>query len=130
MILRRATCSCGRLSVVCTGEPTKISLCYCLNCQRRTGSTYGIAVFYKSEDVCAQGETSRYESNADSGQAVTFQFCPTCGSTVLWEPHRKPGIVAVALGSFADPTFPAPTQAVNAEDRHSWVCDPVAELNG
>ncbi len=87
-------------------------------------------MFYKSEDVRALGETSRYESDADGGQAVTFQFCPNCGSTVLWEPHRKPGIVAVALGSFADPTFPAPTQAVNAEDRHPWVGDPVAHLDG
>jgi hypothetical protein len=92
---------------------------------RRTGSTYGIAFFYRSEDVRATGETSRYDSNADSGQAVTLQFCPKCGSTVFWEPHRKPGLVAVALGSFADPTFPAPTQAVNAADRHPWVGDPV-----
>jgi hypothetical protein len=122
-VTRRASCSCGQLSVVCTGEPTKISLCHCLECQKRTGSTYGIAAFFKSEDVTAQGATVRYENQADSGQSVTFQFCPNCGSTVLWEPHRKPGIVAVAVGSFADPTFPAPTQAVNREFRHPWVSE-------
>ena len=52
---------------------------------------------------------------------VTFYFCPHCGSTVYWEPRRKPEIVAVAVGAFADPAFPAPSQAVYAEHRHIWV---------
>jgi hypothetical protein len=121
MTTRRASCSCGRLTVLCSGEPDKISLCHCLDCQRRTGSTYGIAAFFKSEDVEVRGEARTYTSDADSGAAVTFRFCPNCGSTVLWEPHRKPGITAVAVGSFADPAFPAPTQSVNTETRHPWV---------
>ena len=41
-----------------------------------------------------------------------------CSSTVFWTPHRKPESVAVAVGSFADPAFPAPTQAVYAERSH------------
>jgi hypothetical protein len=40
---------------------------------------------------------------------------------VYWEPERKPDAVAVAVGSFADPSFPAPTQAVWNERRHPWV---------
>jgi hypothetical protein len=30
-------------------------------------------------------------------------------------------MVAVAVGAFADPAFPAPAQAVYAEHRHRWV---------
>jgi hypothetical protein len=30
-------------------------------------------------------------------------------------------MVAVAVGAFADPAFPAPSQAVYAEHRHRWV---------
>lgn len=44
--MRTATCACGQLSVSCASEPAKISLCYCLDCQKRTGSTYGIAAFF------------------------------------------------------------------------------------
>ena len=46
---------------------------------------------------------------AESGNALTFHFCPTCGSTVYWEGEGFPGYVAVAIGNFADPNFPAPT---------------------
>lgn len=32
-----------------------------------------------------------------------------------------PHLVGVAVGSFADPDFPMPAQAVWAEDRHRWL---------
>src|SRR5262249_57083242 len=56
-----------------------------------------------------------------SGNALTFHFCPTCGSTVYWEGEGFPGYVAVAIGSFADPNFLAPTISVWEESRHPWV---------
>lgn len=34
-----------------------------------------------------------------------------------------PDLIAVGIGSFADPGFPAPTQAVYAQYRHPWVND-------
>ena len=46
---------------------------------------------------------------AESGSALTFHFCPIYGSTVCWEGEGFPGYVAVAIGNFADPNFPAPT---------------------
>ena len=55
------------------------------------------------------------------GSGVTFHFCPDCGSTVYWRPERKPGIVAVAVGAFADPEFPAPQQAVFEALRPPWL---------
>ena len=118
MITRLATCACGLLRVRCTGDPTKVSLCHCLDCQKRTGSTYGIAAFFRREDIEPHGVTRRYTRQSDSGHPVTFHFCPECGSTVYWMPHRRPEMVAVAVGSFADPTFPAPSQVVYADRRH------------
>ena len=32
-----------------------------------------------------------------------------------------PDLIAVGVGSFADPGFPAPTQAVYDQYRHPWV---------
>ena len=50
--------------------------------------------------------------------------CPACGSTVYWEGEGFPGHVAVAIGNFADPAFPAPAIAVWEEARHPWVSLP------
>jgi hypothetical protein len=121
MPIRLATCVCGQLTASCSGDPAQVSLCHCLACQRRTGSTYGIAAFYPRENVRVAGDATAYTRPSDSGYTVTSYFCPHCGSTVYWEPRRKPEMVAVAVGAFADPAFPAPAQAVYAEHRHRWV---------
>src|SRR5277367_2578717 len=121
MATRVATCVCGQLTASCSGDPTSVSLCHCLQCQRRTGSTYGIAAFFARENVTVAGDSEAYARGSDSGYPVTFYFCPRCGSTVYWKPARKPEMVAVAVGAFADPAFPAPSQAVYAEHRHRWV---------
>ncbi len=119
--IRHAACACGALSVRCAGEPVKVSLCHCLQCQRRTGGPFGVVAFFPRADVRPSGEDRVYERASDSGLAVVFHFCPTCGSTVWWEPARLPDLIGVAVGAFADPAFPPPTQAVFAEHRHPWV---------
>ena len=121
---RTATCSCGGVSVACTGEPTKVSLCHCLACQKRTGSTYGIGAFFPDAAIAHKGETRAYTRPSDSGHSVTFHFCPNCGATVWWQASRLPGMTAVAMGAFADPHFPAPQQAVFREHKHGWVTVP------
>ena len=121
MATRTATCACAQLRITCAGDPVTIALCHCLDCQRRTGSTYGVAAFFSRRDVKADGAFRTYRRNSDSGFAVNFHFCPDCGSTVFWEPERKPDAVGVAVGAFADPAFPAPSQSVFNERRHAWV---------
>lgn len=124
MTTRIATCACGQLSVRCAGEPVSVSLCHCRECQKRTGSTYGIAAFFDRSNVVTSGEVSDYSRPSDSGFEVLHHFCPRCGSTVYWKPRRKPDVIAVAVGAFADPAFPAPSKSVYLEHRHHWVTTP------
>lgn len=98
-----------------------MSLCHCLECQRRTGGPFGIAAFFAVAETTVEGESTVYRRESDSGFPVTFHFCPSCGSTVFWYPARRPEAVAVAVGCFADPGFPAPGQQVFVQHRHAWV---------
>lgn len=124
MTTRLARCACGQLRVRCDGEPATVSLCHCRECQRRTGSTYGIAAFYEPDRIGIIGESTVYSRKGDSGFSVRFHFCPACGSTLFWYPERVPGVVAVAVGGFADPAFPPPEKAVYGQHRHPWVVTP------
>jgi hypothetical protein len=100
-----------------------------LACQRRTGSTYGIAAFFPKARAVVSGVEKQFTRQSDSGYPVTFSFCPECGSTVHWEAHRKPGLTAVAVGAFADPTFPAPSKFVYIEHRHRWLASAADEAS-
>lgn len=122
MSVRPARCHCGDLELACSGEPAKVSLCHCLDCQRRTGSAFSIAAFYAREQVrVVRGTPGVYERSSASGHPVRFHFCPRCGSSVWWEPQRMPDLTGVAVGAFADPDFPRPQQAVWTRDRHAWL---------
>lgn len=121
-VQRIARCACGDLQLACKGEPRKVSLCHCLDCQRRTGSILSIAAFYdRSAVTLVKGASRRFTRDSDSGRPVAFHFCPTCGASVFWEPARMPHLIGVAVGAFGDPGFPAPQQAVWTRDRHPWL---------
>jgi hypothetical protein len=118
---RHASCHCGQLVLRCAGDPSKVSMCHCLDCQRRTGSLFSVAAFFPRESVGRTTGTARsFTRPSASGFAVTFHFCPECGSSLWWEPERMPHLVGVAAGAFADPGFPMPEQAVWCDDRHGW----------
>jgi hypothetical protein len=118
---RIAACACGQLVAKCSGAPASVSLCYCLQCQRRTGSSFGLAAFFDRGAVEIEGSATSFLRSSEAGAEVMFHFCGTCGSTVYWEPRRKPEVLAVAVGCFADPGFPPPSKYVYGEHRHPWV---------
>jgi len=124
MTRRLARCACGALELSCEGDPVRSSLCHCKDCQRRTGSAFSVAVFYPRDAVTPRGTSKTFSRPSLAGPAVTFHFCPECGSNVWWAPARMPERIGVALGAFADPGFAPPEQSVWTRDKHAWVTLP------
>lgn len=118
--VRTARCACGQLLIQCEGAPEKVSACHCLECQSRTGSAFGVAVFYSRDRTTTSGTSNIFERGSDSGYSIEHHFCPACGTTVFWYPARKPAHVAVAGGCFGE-DFPKPTQQVYVHHRKAWL---------
>ena len=121
---RHASCCCGQLTVTCTGAPVRVSMCHCLECQRRTGSVFGAQARFRSQDVSIAGRATTYTRVGDEGGRAHFHFCPECGSTVYYQLEGASGFIAVTVGAFADPTFPAPVFSVYEDRKHPWVVVP------
>ena len=109
---RQARCSCGQLALTVTGEPVRVSTCHCRACQRRTGSAFGVQARFDRDQVAVAGRSKMYLRTADSGNPVSFHFCPDCGSTVFYSLDQLPDVIAIPVGAFADQTFPGPGVSV------------------
>lgn len=119
--MRTASCSCGQLSAQVTGEPVRISVCHCLACQRRTGSVFGAQARFPSDSVTIAGTSTEYVRVGDGGTKCIFRFCPKCGATVYYTLEGFTDVIAIPVGAFADPKFPAPRYSVYEERMHSWI---------
>lgn len=120
---RVASCWCGDLAVTMRGEPLLVSSCCCTRCQRRTGSFFGVTVYFHPDQMVAQRGTPSTFQRPD-GEA-RFHFCPRCGSNLWWfVPDDDEEVLGVAGGAFADPTLPAPERMVFTATRHPFVRTP------
>ena len=118
---RIAHCCCSSLRVETTGEPALVAACHCTECQRRTGSPFGVSAYFPKEQVRTEGPSKVYVRGCDSGRRIELHFCPDCGSTVFWYSEHFPHLIGTALGAFADPSMPRPTMSVFETTRHPWV---------
>ncbi len=121
MTTRHATCRCGQLAITCTGNPVRVSVCHCYDCQKRSGSAFAVQARFPDTAVTVTGEHNVYTHVGDSGANADFHFCPTCGGT-LWY-HARPfrEMYAVPVGAFGDLGFPAPTFSVWESRKLDWV---------
>jgi hypothetical protein len=111
----------------CSEEPISVSLCYCGECQKRTGSSYGEAAFFKKGSINVNGNSNCYTRLGESGSKIKHYFCSNCGSTVYWEPEARPEIVAVAVGCFTNPHFQPPQKSFHLQNKPVWLKVKVTE---
>ena len=121
MSSRTASCFCGQLQIEVFGEPRGVGVCHCLACQQRTGSVFAALAGFAAP-YTVTGTATEFVRTGDHGAKFRFRFCPVCGSPVF---HTEEGyehaFVSVAVGAFADPSFPAPEDSVYGCRRHAWV---------
>ncbi len=120
MSSRTASCFCGQLRIEVQGEPLGVGVCHCLACQQRTGSVFAALASYAAP-YTVTGKATEFVRTGDHGAQFRFRFCPVCGSTVFHTEEGVEGRVSVAVGAFADPTFPPPEDSVYEQRRRAWV---------
>jgi hypothetical protein len=123
---REAACHCGQLRLEVEGDPFVVGICHCLACQRRTGSAFGMQAAFTPAQVHVVGRYETYTRISDEADRKPhdFHFCPECGSNVFYTEPDEPDLIVVSVGSFADPSFPAPTESGYDSRRQHWL--PVA----
>lgn len=127
---REARCMCGQLSIKVQGDPSVCLVCNCNNCQRRTGSVFGVGAYFLHDQIVdKQGTPKKFHITSDSGNAIDSFFCSNCGSTLYLEAELFAGMVGIPVGCFTDPDFPEPTMSAWNQSKYHWVKHPEHWIN-
>ena len=108
-------CLCGAVRYRWVGESVSASYCHCLDCRKATGGPYTVGVGVHAAGLTiSSGKTKGYTTIADSGNPITRQFCPKCGSPLFTKAEVCPDRVWIKAGSLDEPELIKPTH-------QSWI---------
>ena len=119
----KAQCQCGQLTVEMTTDPDFVLVCNCTQCQRRTGSAFTYAAFFKRDTVGVSGSYKDWTRDTATGNKLTNHFCPDCGTNVFWSPELRPDYHGVAVGCLLT-DVPDPTNAIFVSEKVDWLTFP------
>jgi hypothetical protein len=124
--LQEGGCACGAVRYRVKNSPFRTSVCHCKACQRRTGSAFGVGIYFRDEDFeLLRGELKPYSFRSDeSGRWLRMEFCTHCGTTVTWTAEVFPGGRGVAGGTFDDTRWLKIDRHVWTRSAHHWMAFP------
>jgi hypothetical protein len=114
-------CQCGSLRYVLDAEPIRLVACHCKECQRQSGSAFGMSMLVKETSLTVTGSTKRFTRIADSGNENTGVFCPDCGVRVYQIPQYAKDVLVLKPGTLDDTSWLRPSYFVWMKSAQSWV---------
>jgi hypothetical protein len=114
-------CLCGYVRYEHAGEPGGANYCHCPDCRRTTGSAFSIGVRGRVDKLrIVSGSVKAYTKIADSGNEITREFCPECGSPLFTKSPAHPEFVYIKAGSLDDPSLVKPVCQIWTEMAVPW----------
>lgn len=121
MTERAGQCLCGAVSFMLTTEPLATRICWCRDCQHLAANG-SVNLLVHADGLTISGTLSEYTKIADSGNEVTRQFCPNCGTHLFAKSSARPQFRVVRLGNLEEPSAFKPSMNIWAESAPSWAC--------
>ena len=101
-------CFCGKLRYETVGEPARTAVCHCRYCQLRTGTAFGISVYFNTDQVTFNDAPFQtYSYDTEGGNTGVLTRCANCGTNVSWKMSIEAlkDTIGIAGGTFDPPTF-------------------------
>ena len=109
-----------------SGDLIATAVCHCDHCQRQSGGAFSVNLVAHESQLTMHGELKTYEERGELGDDVYVRrrFCPACGSPIVSELAKTPGVIAVKAGVLDDRSDVLPNVEVWCVDRQPWVTLP------
>ena len=121
----RGGCQCGGIRYEVRGAPQQVVVCHCTDCQRQSGSAFGMTLVVKEENFrLTQGELKTFASKSDANRPKLGAFCPECGTRIYHKPEWRKGTVSVKPGTLDDTSMLKPDIHIWTGSKQPWITIP------
>ncbi len=116
-------CRCGAVRFVLATPPLAARACWCRDCQYVACGNASVNLICTAAGLTVAGETTTYESLADSGNRMRRRFCPVCGTPLFSAASDRPDFVVVRAGALDDPNIAGPESVIwtGSAPRWAWI---------
>lgn len=121
MTSRTGRCLCGAVTFTLQAEPLATRICWCRDCQHLAANGT-VNMLVAADSLAINGTLAEYSNTADSGNQITRQFCPVCGSHLFAKSSARPQFRVVRVGNLDEPSSVQPTINVWASSAPTWAC--------
>ena len=119
-------CLCGSTKYECSSEPVVSAVCHCKDCQKHSGSAFGLYDGVPKNSLTTTGESLKtFEGQGGSGKYFHRTFCGDCGSSLYAAIEAAPDLLLIHAGTLDDATWVQPE--VQAWSGNQLPC---ASING
>lgn len=121
MTERTGRCLCGAVNFKLAADPVAVRICWCRDCQH-IAANGTVNAIVSTEELEVVGVLAEHAKVADSGNLLTRQFCPICGTHLFGISSARPQFRVVRTGNFDDPSSIQPDMNIWTSSAPSWAC--------
>ena len=117
----KGACNCGAVTYTVESESVLTYVCHCGNCQKRSGSAFGMGMFIPVDDLKVEGALTCWERVSDTGRTNPRYSCATCGNVIYGLGDYTPGFAKLMPGTLSDTRAIQPDVHIWTGSAQSWV---------
>jgi len=89
----QGSCQCDEVQYQIKGEPLVLYRCHCTECQKQSGSGFGMIIWVRNDDFeILRGSLKHFQRTADSGAKMECFFCGKWGPNLSQNVEYKTGL--------------------------------------
>ena len=118
-------CLCGAIHFRVTQEPLTVYACHCTDCQKRSGSAFGLSMWVNRTAIeVTNGEITVHKSTGADGKMRFGMICGQCGTRMWSEPPKWPDYAVMRPGTLDDTSWIKPAAHIWTRSAQPWFVFP------
>ena len=117
-------CQCGIIRYRISGEPRRLYVCHCQDCQKQSTSAFGMSLIVDADQLeftRGRDALKSWDTRGDDGEIKRCYFCPECGSRLMHGDDDPDSRYSIKAGSLDDTTGLRPNAHIWLKSAQPWV---------